>query len=242
MLRLLLTCEHGGNYIPATYATLFEKHQELLASHQGYDIGAKELFLELKDLAQTSFCADTSRLLVEMNRSLHHKKLFSDITKELPESEKQKILQEHYFPYREKVEDMVQDFIMAGRRVLHIAVHTFTPVLNGQERQGDIGLLYDPKRCGEQTFCRAWKKKLQQLDPDLLVRYNYPYLGISDGFPTYLRRKFTDQQYIGIELEVNQKFAEGEKQQWQRVQHLLKESLEQVLQPYRLKEQEEERS
>lgn len=239
MLRLLLTCEHGGNQIPATYAALFEKHHELLATHQGYDIGALQLFRELEELSQKSFYSETSRLLVELNRSLHHNHLFSSVSRNLPESEKQKILREHYIPYREQVESLVHDFVMAGRRVLHIAVHSFTPVLNGEERQADIGLLYDPKRSGEQAFCRDWKAKLQELDPNLLVRFNYPYLGISDGFPTYLRRKFNNQQYIGIELEVNQKFPLGDPEKWKRLQQVLKESLEQVLQPYHLKEQEE---
>ncbi len=239
MLRLLLTCEHGGNNVPAAYTHLFEDHLETLTSHEGYDIGAKELFQELESLSHKSFCAETTRLLVELNRSLHHKKLFSAITQELTPEEKENILKEHYQPYRERVENLVHDFVMAGRQVLHIAVHTFTPVFHGEERKGDIGLLYDSKRGEEQRFCRAWKQQLNELDPELYVRFNYPYLGISDGFPTYLRRKFTDAQYIGIELEVNQKFALGDPQQWRQLQKLIRTSLEQVLQPYWEKEKEE---
>lgn len=238
MLRLLLTCEHGGNKVPAPYIPLFAEHQTLLASHEGYDIGAKDLYLELEDLAQKSFIADTTRLLVELNRSLHHKQLFSSITRKLPEQEKQQILKEHYRPYRDQVESLVHDFVMAGRQVLHIAVHTFTPVLREEERIGDIGLLYDPGRSSEQAFCRAWKQQLQQLDPDVLVRYNYPYLGISDGFPTYLRRKFNERQYMGIELEVNQKFPLGDPQQWAHLKQLIKQSLQQTLQPYRDREKD----
>ncbi len=37
---------------------------------------------------------------------------------------------------------------------------------------------------------------------------NQPYKGSSDGFPTALRRKFP-KHYIGVELEVNQRFAPG---------------------------------
>ena len=43
-------------------------------------------------------------------------------------------------------------------------------------------------------------------DPELSVRFNYPYLGKADGFPTYLRKLFPDN-YSGIELEVNQKLS-----------------------------------
>ncbi|ARS35065.1 N-formylglutamate amidohydrolase [Pontibacter actiniarum] len=229
MLRLILTCEHGGNTIPAAYQDLFTHEEELLQSHRGYDPGALELFGHLQELADKSFSATTSRLLVELNRSPGHKDVFSEITRPLPEQEKEKLLRQYYIPYREQVEGLIHDFVMAGRRVLHIAVHTFTPELDGEKREADIGLLYDPKREGEKTFSRAWKKMLQEQDEKLLVRYNYPYLGISDGFPTYLRRKFADGQYMGIELEVNQKFLQGPPERWEQVLQALKQSLAQLM-------------
>lgn len=228
MLTLVLTCEHGGNKVPAAYTALFEGHQELLASHRGYDIGAKELFEELKELAHAAFFADTTRLLVELNRSLHHNSLFSSITNNLPPLQKRQMLQEHYHPYREAVEARIQELVESGKQVLHISVHSFTPVLQGEVRRADIGLLYDPKRSLEKSFCHNWKKHLQKLNPALQVRFNYPYRGIADGFPTYLRRKFPENQYLGIELEVNQKFPLGDTLQWQQVQQIMKESLQQV--------------
>lgn len=232
MLSFVLTCEHGGNAVPPAYAPLFQAHQELLASHRGYDIGAKGLFNELKNLAQATFFADTTRLLVELNRSLYHKALFSSVTKDLPEHEKQQILQEYYRPYREAVETKIQDLIFSGRQALHISVHSFTPVLQEEVRQADVGLLYDPQRSLEKRFCHDWKEKMKELSPGLQVRFNYPYKGVSDGFPTYLRRKFSEQQYIGIELEINQKYPLGESLQWEMLQRVFKESLQQVLLHY----------
>lgn len=228
MRHLVLTCEHGGNKVPATYAPLFEGHMQLLASHRGYDIGAKELFEELKSLAHASFFADTTRLLVELNRSLHHKDLFSSITKALAAPEKQQILQEHYHPYRAAVQGQIQDCIRAGAQVLHLSVHTFTPVLEGEKRHADVGLLYDPKRSSEKDFCQHWKQQLNQLEPSLHVRRNYPYQGISDGFPTYLRRKFPEQHYLGIELEINQKYPLKNKLQWKQLKRIVKASLEEA--------------
>lgn len=242
MLRLLLTCEHGGNQIPEQYSDLFKNQEALLTTHQGYDLGALELFRELELLADKAFYSETSRLLVELNRSQRHAKLFSDVTRGLDDKEKATILKEHYFPYREQVEHLIHDFVMAERHVLHVSVHSFTPELDGEVREADIGLLYDPKRKLEQAFCRHWKQELQNADNTLLVRFNYPYLGISDGFPTYLRRKFTDEQYGGIELEVNQKFATGEPQRWEEVKQAIYKSLRATLQhfrPHRFPEEEE---
>lgn len=229
MLKILITCEHGGNEIPPAYAGLFAAEQELLRTHRGYDIGALELFDNLKDLADKTFYSTTSRLLVELNRSLHHKKLFSDITNNLSEKKKEQILKVHYRPYRERVEELIQDLIMVGHQVLHISVHSFTPVLNGEERKADIGLLYDPKREGERVFCRDWKKAFNKYDPGILVRFNYPYLGIADGFPTYLRRRFSDEKYMGIELEVNQKYPLEGGKNWENLQQAIRQSLKIIL-------------
>ncbi|MDX5437057.1 MAG: N-formylglutamate amidohydrolase, partial [Pontibacter sp.] len=99
MLTFVLTCEHGGNNIPAAYQALFKGHEKVLNTHAGYDIGGLELFNELKPLADYSFYSETSRLLVELNRSLHHQKLFSDISQILPDKEKERVLDKYYFPY-----------------------------------------------------------------------------------------------------------------------------------------------
>ena len=37
------------------------------------------------------------------------------------------------------------------------------------------------------------------------MRRNYPYRGTSDGLTRYLRKRYADRDYCGIELEVNQK-------------------------------------
>lgn len=233
MLRLLLTCEHGGNIIPPAYETLFRGQEEVLKTHRGYDLGALELFKTIKPIADISFYSETSRLLVELNRSLGHAKLFSEFSSILPEQERKRVLKLHYKPYRDQVEQMVQDFVSAGRRVLHLAVHTFTPELDGEERKADIGLLYDPKRQHEQAFCRHWKAALVKGKKDLVVRFNYPYLGIADGFPTYLRRRFTADEYVGIELEVNQKYPIEGGQEWLQLQQLIASTLHDMVQSRR---------
>ena len=86
-----------------------------------------------------------------------------------------------------------------------ISVHSFTPILNAVERNCYIGLLYDSLKANEKAFSQQFKKELLQQNKALKVRYNYPYLGKADGFTTYLRKQFPNN-YIGIEIEVNQKF------------------------------------
>ncbi|MDX5346983.1 MAG: N-formylglutamate amidohydrolase [Hymenobacteraceae bacterium] len=228
--RILITCEHGGNLIPDEYQEVFSGHKDVLASHRGYDIGALELYRQFAaDLSDAAFYSETSRLLVELNRSLHHPNLFSAVTKPLPETAREHIIQNYYNPYRQAVEDKIAYFVKTGYLVKHISVHSFTPVLNGQKRDADIGLLFDPKREGEKQLCQKWKRRLQVLDPDLRIRFNYPYKGTADGFTTYLRKKYNPEEYIGIELEVNQKFPQLDQTSWPKLQQNLLLSLRSVL-------------
>ena len=222
MTRVLITCEHGGNKIPKQYWPLFAKLRDTLATHRGYDPGALSL---ARDLAR-AFDAElvystTSRLLVELNRSPNHKQLFSEATRDLPEAERERLLQRYYRPYRNWVEAQAGDAIAAGENVLHLSSHSFTPKLHGEVRRADIGLLYDPSRPAERDFCRIWQRALRDADRTLVVRRNYPYRGYDDGLTTHLRRLHPDPRYAGIEIEVNQKHALGDEQAWRSLRKLL---------------------
>lgn len=226
MTALFLSCEHGGNEVPPALKHCFAGHAAILRTHRGYDIGALDLFRTLAPLAQETAHATLSRLCIELNRSEGHPRQFSDFTKTLPGREKEKLL--HFWHnYREDFTMRIRACIKGGRPVLHVAVHSFTPVLHGVERTMDIGLLYDPARPGERAFCMAWRKALQRHAPELTVRMNQPYKGISDGFPTALRHLFP-QRYAGMELEVNQKFAKSNKMDT-RIANALRTSLADVL-------------
>lgn len=205
-MKLLLTCEHGGNLIPKDYKSYFNGFEAILNSHRGYDLGALDIFEFLKPLANASFSSDISRLLIELNRSLHHPNLFSEFTKNLPKGDKELLINSHYLVYRNAVENTINDWISKYETVLHLSIHSFTPILNNKKRNCDIGLLYDSKRIDEKVFCASFKKEILAINPTINVRYNYPYLGRSDGFPTYLRKPFKSY-YLGIEIEVNQKHS-----------------------------------
>ncbi len=201
---VIVTCEHGGNRIPRRYARAFRGKDALLATHRGWDIGAARVAVEVADrVGAPLFVATTSRLVVDLNRSVSHPKLFSDVTRAFTVDERRRILDEHYVPHRAAVEHAVARGRAGGHSVVHLAIHSFTPALDGDVRRADIGLLYDPSHRAERSVCDALHLALASLAPDLVVRRNYPYLGISDSFPTALRRAYT--RYAGIEIEFNQK-------------------------------------
>ncbi len=227
-MKLVLTCEHGGNQISKKYSSFFIDNQEVLNTHKGFDLGALDMFNTLKQLSDYSNFSETSRLLIELNRSLHHRNLFSEYSKPLSESEKSILVNNYYLPYRNEVEKAIKDFIEMKEHVLHISVHTFTPIISNIERNCDIGLLYNSSNSAEKSFCKQMKSEIKRLNPNLEIRYNYPYLGKADGFTTYLRKQFSEN-YLGIELEINQKFSKNNKLD-SSIKQTLFEVLDQLIQ------------
>ena len=229
-MKLLITCEHGGNRVPSRYSPLFRRHRAALESHRGYDPGALAV---ARDFA-AAFDAEllfstTSRLVVELNRSPRHPRLWSEATRGLGHDERARLMERHYFPYRTAVEKAVREAAADAQGVLHVSCHSFTPRLAGVERRADIGLLYDPGRRGENAFCKAWQRALRSLAPELVVRRNYPYRGYDDGLTTHLRKRFPGACDLGIELEVNQKDPLGDPQRWRAMRRLLVASLKRAL-------------
>ena len=233
-MTLLITCEHGGNKIPAQYRPLFRKHRAELESHRGYDPGALALARELAKAFDAELVySTTSRLLVELNRSPHHRQVWSEVTGALPAEERERLMRRYYRPYRDWVEAQVDAAVKAGRRVVHFSSHSFTPRLNGEVRRADVGLLYDPKRAAERALASLWQRTIRAADPKLVVRKNYPYRGDADGLTTHLRRLHRDPQYAGIEIEVNQKYAFGDAQAFRALRKVLVHTLGSVLESIR---------
>ncbi len=222
--QLVVTCEHATNHLPRRYALLFADRPQLLDTHCAYDPGALELAKRLSQrFSAPCFTATVSRLLVDCNRSLGHRHLFAP---ELDADERAALLRDHYLPYRQAATAAMTEIVSRGATVLHLSVHTFTPWLDDTERRADFALLYDPRRNPEKAFCHDWLTALARLAPGLRLRRNYPYRGVADGFTTALRREFPEERYLGIELEVSQKFpaASGD-HGWQWLQEMIGRSL-----------------
>ena len=213
--QIIVSCEHGGREIPADFAALFAAGDGVLDSHRAWDAGSAELAEQLGvALRVQPVIARVTRLLVDLNRSPGHPRQFSEFSRAQSSEVREEILQNYYRPHRERVERMVGEAVRASGRALHISVHSFTPSLNGEARRADVGLLYDPKRATECQLCEHWGKTLRGSRPDLIIRRNYPYRGVSDGLTTFLRKRFSNCRYQGIELEVNQSWTDGSPETW----------------------------
>lgn len=234
MLKIVYTCEHFGCRIPDEFQDTFKELKPILESHLGWDPGADIIFNEfVKNPNSFNLFVDTSRLLVELNRSLDNPDLFSEYTNKFSTEIKNQILREYYFPFRKAVFNRIEELVKQDFVVLHLSIHTFTPILEGVKREADVGILFDPGRKFELMFADIWRKELT-VNSELIVKHNYPYLGISDGHTTDLRKKFPIRNYIGIELEVNQKYYFGYELRFYEVIKLLTDSFYKAVDEFRV--------
>lgn len=200
-VSILITAEHASSAVPAQWAGLFRGHEALVGSHRGWDSGSLELATALADALHAPLLAgEFTRLLVDLNRSAGHRQHLSEFTRTLPSEDRAHIVERywrgHWMAYRQRIEQ-------APAGLVHIACHSFAPVLDGRCRRADVGLLYDPSRRRERAFCQTLGEQLKRLRSGLSVRMNYPYRGTSNGLGQQHRRLYSGDRLLTMELEVN---------------------------------------
>jgi predicted N-formylglutamate amidohydrolase len=176
-----------------------------LRSHRGWDRGALGIAEALaRTLDAPLVAATTTRLLVDLNRTKGHPAHFGPRVRLLPKVARARIDRDIYDTYFQELEAIL---LRQGKRhgaVLHVSVHTFAPVVRGQRRAADVGVLYDPTRHREKELASKLAQRLHVQRPGLRVRRNYPYRGTTNGMVTLLRRRYPRQWYLGLEVEANQ--------------------------------------
>lgn len=197
---LIITCEHAGFLIPLSIKKEVKIPLKILRSHEGFDAGASEMAFYLKKNFNGYFqMNNNTRLILDYNRSLTNPAIWGRYAQSLSPVQRDKLIDDYQL-YRKKIINCIESQLKRGAKVLHIAVHSFTPKLHGKKRNADIGLLYDSSRKPEKKLAIKWKEFLSTF---YRVRLNYPYLGKADGLTTHLRKKFK-KDYFGFELEMNQ--------------------------------------
>ncbi|MCA1602738.1 MAG: N-formylglutamate amidohydrolase [Acidobacteria bacterium] len=110
---VIVTCEHASRRVPSRYRALFRGQETMLKTHRGSDLGALRLARELATTLEAPlFAGSISRLLIDLNRSLHHVKLYSAITGVCPESDRRRLAANYYLLYRNAVPGGVSTLVM----------------------------------------------------------------------------------------------------------------------------------
>ena len=192
--------------VPVSLAAHFSGQRRLLASHRGWDPGAAALARRLGQvLAVTPTMGRFSRLVVDLNRSLHHRQVVGPSLQRLSGRDRRQLLASLWASYRLRVlASVVAGWADRRASVVHWSVHTFTPMMAQRVRPTDLGILFDPGRPRERQLAQAARCRVQAVLPGWQVDFNRPYRGRSDGLTTALRAA-CGRRYLGLEIEVNQR-------------------------------------
>lgn len=203
----VVTCEHASAALPAGVDLGVDA--AIVCSHVGWDPGALDVARAVSErLGAVLHAGRHTRLYVDLNRAeegagvIPTRSFGSDIpgNRNLPAGERARRLAVHR-AYRTAVDRAVAAAVAEGG-CLHLAVHSFAAEVEGMVRRYDGGVLFDPDRARESALAAQILAALAAAG--LTVRANEPYLGTDDGLTTWLRGRYGDGGYAGLEIEVAQ--------------------------------------
>ena len=175
----LLIGDHAGNAVPAALDALGLDDAER-TRHIAWDIGIRALGEALSTALDAVFIHQRySRLVIDCNRApgaVDSIAETSDLTRipgnqALSAAAKAARAEQIHEPYQRAIAAEIARRDAAGMETILIALHSFTPSMQGATRPWQIGVLHDG---GDATFAQALLDVLRQ-DDNLAVGDNEPY-------------------------------------------------------------------
>ena len=200
---ILLICDHASCRFPARLGDMgldpFARR-----CHLAVDIGAGPLTERLAtSLGATAVLAQYSRLVVDCNRELMDPSAFLEFgdgilvpgNRNLRKRDRQARADAIYWPYHKAVDAQVQRLRSSGPPPSFIAVHSFTPVMNGESRPWEMGVLWDTDQRLRDVFLAGFSAA------GYLVGDNEPYSGKApQDFTIDHHAEDIGLPHIGIEI------------------------------------------
>ncbi len=201
--QILLVCDHASHRFPKSLGDMgldpFARR-----CHLAVDIGAGPVTQTLaKSLGVTAVVHNYSRLIIDCNRQLMDPSAFLQYgdgilvpgNRNLHQEDKDLRASALYWPYHCSIDEQVQRLKKAGPLPAFISIHSFTPVLNGESRKWELGILWDKDKRLRDIFLEDLRKA------GYLVGDNEPYSGKApQDFTIDHHAEEIDLPHIGIEI------------------------------------------
>ncbi|MDB5715310.1 MAG: N-formylglutamate amidohydrolase [Sphingomonadales bacterium] len=196
----LLVCDHAGNRVPERLGTLGLDDAQL-ARHIAWDLRASELSALLSDALDAPLIRQTySRLVVDCNRGPDAPDAIAKVSDgtvvpgnhDLSASDRAARFVEIHEPYQAAIASAI-----SGDTTM-VAIHSFTPEMNGISRPWEIGILHHR---GRTDFALNVLKELTER-VDGPVGDNEPYA--MDGIDYTVPRHAYPANLPYVEIEVRQ--------------------------------------
>lgn len=202
-LPILLVCDHASRRLPASLGDM-GLDPPARRCHLAVDIGAGTLTRHLADsLSVTAVLCEYSRLVVDCNRQLLDPGAFLEFgdgiiipgNRNLRPEQKAQRADSVYWPYHNAIGKELKRLQVLGTAPAVLAIHSFTPVLNGVSRHWHMGVLWDSDRRLPDVF-------LKELgEAGFLVGDNEPYSGKAlQDFTIDHHAEANGLPHVGIEV------------------------------------------
>ena len=182
--RCVILCDHASNHVPEDLGTLGLTPSDLERAI-AYDIGAACVaeMLSLR-LDAPVVSTTTSRLVIDSNRPIGSPEsipTYSEDTdvpgnRSLSEDERARRADAYFWPYHQRIQELLDERERHGLESWIICLHSFTPVFAGVPRRWHVGFTYDR----ETALAKALISTFSGED-DLVVGDNEPYPIDADG-------------------------------------------------------------
>lgn len=210
-MGIILLCDHATNHVPAAYDSLgLESHH--FEDHIAYDIGAEAVTRKICDMmGAPAVLGPVSRLLIDCNRGEDHATLVPPESDGIPIPANRDLslaaiksrMDTYYHPFHEACDSLVFDHVEAGMVPLVVAIHSFTPTMNGEDRAWHVGFLWNEDPRLAQAMIG-----LMERETDLVVGDNMPYSG-RDLYYT-MQRHGADHGLPQTTLEIRQDLVDDD--------------------------------
>jgi len=202
----LLIADHAGQQVPAALGNLGLPSSEL-DRHIGWDIGIAGVTVELARLLDAWAITQTySRLVIDCNRPPGAPGRFAPLSdgtvvpgnQALDDVAQDARVQAIFAPYHGRIAAELDARAAAGMPTVLIAMHSFTPAMQGVARPWHAGVLYHQ----DTRFAQALLQALRD-EGDLVVGDNQPY-SVSSTSDYAVPVHGEGRGLVHVELEIRQ--------------------------------------
>lgn len=202
---VVLVCEHASRAIPTEFGDL-GLTKEARVSHAAWDIGARDLAVEMSTLMNAPLVlAGVSRLVYDLNRPLESISAIPEVSEifqipgnqTLSDAERQNRFDKVHVPFHASVADVLnRQVARVSGPISLVTIHTFTAVYLGQKRDVEIGYLYHE----DDSFAQS-ALMVEQVAGRYRTALNEPYAA-TDGVTHTLKLHGEDNGVPALMIEV----------------------------------------
>lgn len=200
----VLICDHASAAVPSALACLGVAECDRLR-HIGWDIGAAAVTRGLAErLDAPALLAGYSRLVIDLNRQPGGPGSIPPVSDgtaipanhELSEEQVQHRIDALFWPYHHAITETIgRQWRRTGQPPALIAVHSFTPAMNGFDRPWHVGILWNHDPRLAVPLIRRLRAR-----GDLVVGDNEPYSGRDLAYTTERHAAAAGLPHVGIEI------------------------------------------